>query len=96
MARSINQNAYAGGLPDFRNLGILLRILLAAAFLSASFLLHAAPPNILVILVDDMGFSDIGCYGSEIPTPNIDALAKGGVRFTQFYNTARCSTTRSR
>jgi arylsulfatase A-like enzyme len=72
-----------------------LRFLLAAAFLSASSLLHAAPPNILVILVDDMGFSDIGCYGSEIPTPNIDALAKGGVRFTQFYNTARCSTTRA-
>ena len=52
-------------------------------------------PNILVILVDDMGFSDIGCYGSEIPTPSIDALAAGGVRFTQFYNTARCSTTRA-
>jgi arylsulfatase len=52
-------------------------------------------PNILLIMVDDMGFSDIGCYGSEIPTPNIDALASGGVRFTQFYNTARCSTTRA-
>jgi len=52
-------------------------------------------PNILLILVDDMGFSDIGCYGGEIPTPNIDALAAGGVRFTQFYNTARCSTTRA-
>ena len=38
-----------------------------------------------------MGFSDIGCYGSEIPTPNIDRLAARGVRFTQFYNTARCS-----
>jgi arylsulfatase len=52
-------------------------------------------PNIVVILVDDMGFSDIGCYGSEIPTPNIDALAEHGVRFTQFYNTARCSPTRA-
>jgi arylsulfatase len=52
-------------------------------------------PNIVVILVDDMGFSDIGCYGSEIATPNIDALAKSGVRFTQFYNTARCSPTRA-
>ena len=50
----------------------------------------AAPPNIIVILVDDMGFSDIGCYGSEIPTPNIDKLAANGLRFTQFYNTARC------
>ncbi len=55
----------------------------------------AKRPNILVILVDDMGFSDIGCYGSEIPTPNIDTLASRGVRFTQFYNTARCSTTRA-
>jgi arylsulfatase A-like enzyme len=52
-------------------------------------------PNVVVILVDDMGFSDIGCYGSEIPTPNIDALAEHGVRFTQFYNTARCSPTRA-
>jgi arylsulfatase len=42
-----------------------------------------------------MGFSDIGCYGGEIPTPNLDALAAGGVCFTQFYNTARCSTTRA-
>lgn len=52
-------------------------------------------PNIVIILVDDMGFSDIGCYGSEIPTPNIDALAKGGMRFTQFYNTGRCCPTRA-
>lgn len=54
-----------------------------------------ARPNIVVILVDDMGFSDFGSYGSEIPTPNIDALAKGGLRFTQFYNNARCSPTRA-
>ena len=52
-------------------------------------------PNIVVILVDDMGFSDIGCYGSEIPTPNLDKLAGEGVRFTQFYNTPRCSPTRA-
>jgi arylsulfatase len=52
-------------------------------------------PNVIVILVDDLGWSDFGCYGSEIPTPNIDALAAGGVRFTQFYNTARCSPTRA-
>src|SRR6478735_3683664 len=57
--------------------------------------LSAERPNILLILVDDMGFSDLGCYGSEIPTPNIDALARDGVRFTEFYNTARCSTTRA-
>jgi arylsulfatase A-like enzyme len=54
-----------------------------------------ARPNIIVILIDDMGWSDFGCYGSEIPTPHIDALAAGGLRFTQFYNTARCSPTRA-
>lgn len=52
-------------------------------------------PNIVIILADDMGFSDLGCYGGEIPTPNLDALAHGGLRFTQFYNTARCSPTRA-
>jgi arylsulfatase A-like enzyme len=51
--------------------------------------------NIIVVLVDDMGFSDIGCYGSEIPTPNLDQLAKEGLRFTQFYNTGRCCPTRA-
>jgi arylsulfatase len=55
----------------------------------------AAKPNIIVILADDMGFSDLGCYGGEIRTPNLDALAKGGLRFTQFYNTARCCPTRA-
>jgi arylsulfatase A-like enzyme len=53
------------------------------------------PPNIVVILADDLGFSDIGCYGGEIETPNLDRLAHNGVRFTQFYNCARCCPTRS-
>ena len=52
-------------------------------------------PNILFILVDDMGYSDLGCYGSEIKTPNIDKLAKNGIRFTQFYNTAKCFSSRA-
>jgi arylsulfatase A-like enzyme len=52
-------------------------------------------PNIVVILADDMGFSDIGCYGSEIDTPNLDGLARAGVRFTHFRNTARCCPSRS-
>lgn len=52
-------------------------------------------PNILIILADDMGFSDLGCYGSEIHTPNLDALANNGLRFTQFYNTARCWPSRA-
>jgi arylsulfatase len=52
-------------------------------------------PNIVLILNDDMGFSDIGCYGGEIQTPNLDAFASSGVRFTQFYNTARCCPSRA-
>lgn len=52
-------------------------------------------PNFLVMIADDMGYSDAGCYGGEIATPNLDSLAAGGLRFTQFYNTARCWPTRS-
>ncbi len=52
-------------------------------------------PNIILIMADDIGYSDIGCYGGEIATPNLDALAAGGLRFTQFYNTARCCPTRA-
>src|SRR5947209_9291984 len=55
----------------------------------------AEQPNIVVILCDDMGFSDLGCYGGEIRTPNLDRLAANGLRFTQFYNTARCCPTRA-
>ncbi|HMO37383.1 MAG TPA: sulfatase-like hydrolase/transferase, partial [Gemmatales bacterium] len=52
-------------------------------------------PNILLVLADDLGFSDLGCYGSEIRTPHLDQLAEKGLRFTQFYNTARCWPTRA-
>lgn len=55
----------------------------------------ARPPNVLVILVDDLGYSDLGCYGGEIPTPNIDRLAAAGVRFEKCYNSARCCPTRA-
>lgn len=55
----------------------------------------AERPNIILIMGDDMGISDIGCYGSEINTPNLDALSAGGLRFKQFYNTARCCPTRA-
>jgi arylsulfatase len=73
----------------------------ARLFVVVLFCLSALParaedrPNIVVILVDDMGFSDIGCYGGEIETPNLDALAKGGLRFSRFYNTGRCCPTRA-
>lgn len=52
-------------------------------------------PNIVIIMADDLGYSDLGCYGGEIHTPNLDALSKQGVRFTQFYNAARCCPTRA-
>jgi arylsulfatase len=55
----------------------------------------AAKPNIIFILADDLGYSDLGCYGGEIQTPQLDSLAKNGLRFTQFYNTARCWPTRA-
>lgn len=55
----------------------------------------ALRPNIILIMADDMGFSDLGCYGSEIATPNIDRLAEKGLRFTQFYNNARCCPSRA-
>jgi arylsulfatase A-like enzyme len=72
----------------------LIRVLFALVFCPPLF--AAAPrPNIVVILADDLGWSDIGCYGGEIETPHLDALAAGGLRFTQFYNTARCCPTRA-
>src|SRR3954452_19780399 len=55
----------------------------------------ARRPNIVLILADDLGYSDLGCYGSEIATPNLDRLAAGGLRFTQAYNTARCWPSRA-
>ncbi len=61
----------------------------------APLLLAAEKPNIIVIMSDDMGYSDIGCYGGEIATPNLDSLARNGIRFTQFYNTGRCCPTRA-
>src|SRR4051794_7359733 len=70
---------------------VCLFALFAVNFLRAA----DSRPNIIVILSDDMGYSDLGCFGGEIKTPNLDALAAGGVRFTQFYNTARCCPTRA-
>lgn len=73
-----------------------LTLTVAAAMLAAA---HASaattPPNVVFILADDLGYSDIGCYGGEIATPHLDSLASEGIRFTQFYNTARCWPTRA-
>ena len=68
-------------------------VLVAASVASAPGAL--GKPNVLLILADDLGWSDLGCYGSEIRTPHLDALAEGGVKFTQFYNSARCCPTRA-
>jgi arylsulfatase len=79
-----------------RLLAILLWSLTGAAFPHVTAALAAADrPNFLVILADDLGYSDVGCYGSEIATPNLDLLAAGGLRYTQFYNTSRCWPTRA-
>ena len=56
---------------------------------------EASPPNIILMMADDMGWSDIGCFGSEIATPNIDRIAGEGMRFSHFYNNAKCTTTRA-
>jgi len=68
---------------------------LVVLFTSQLFAAPATRPNVILIMSDDMGYSDLGCYGGEIETPNLDALAMNGLRFTQFYNTARCCPTRA-
>ncbi|MDZ4687544.1 MAG: arylsulfatase [Planctomycetaceae bacterium] len=74
----------------------LVALLMAAGFVSTNSAAWSAErPNVLVILADDLGYSDLGCYGSEIATPQLDALAANGLRFTQFYNTARCWPSRA-
>lgn len=70
----------------------LLRL---ALFIAPALFAEAPRPNILLILADDLGYSDLGCYGGEIRTPNLDRLAEKGLRFTQFYNTGRCWPTRA-
>lgn len=72
------------------NFKIALSLLLLLPSLAA-----AAPPNFVVIMADDLGYSDLGCYGGEIKTPTLDKLAANGLRFSQFYNTARCWPSRS-
>jgi arylsulfatase len=81
---------------------LLLATILFASVFAESETVFAAPaaaaplrPNIVLLLADDMGYSDLGCYGSEIATPNLDRLAAGGMRFSQFYTTPRCCPTRA-
>jgi arylsulfatase len=81
--------------PTLRSCAFLSVALLLPTAVLAAEPAKPARPNVLIFLADDMGFSDLGCYGSEIQTPNLDGLAKNGVRFTQFYNTARCWPSRA-
>jgi arylsulfatase A-like enzyme len=77
---------------------ISIAVALVIAILLGTVALAADPPkrpNVLLILADDLGYSDLGCYGGEIETPNLDRLAAGGLRFSQFYNTARCWPSRA-
>src|SRR5687768_11868021 len=76
-------------------LSLLFTSILASPPTARSAEQNTQPPNILLILADDLGFSDLGCFGGEIATPNLDRLATHGLRFTQFYNTARCWPTRA-
>jgi len=71
-----------------------MRLTLLLAFLFTGANAASDKPNILVVMVDDLGYSDIGCYGGEIDTPNLDRLAQNGLRFSQFYNTAKCHSSR--
>jgi arylsulfatase A-like enzyme len=73
---------------------ISLQLIVACVFALNS-TAQAKRPNVLLIMADDLGYSDLGCYGGEIETPNLNGLAKQGLRFTQFYNTARCWPTRA-
>ena len=77
-------------MPRLFSIVCSLILILASKVLAAE-----QKPNILIILADDLGYSDLGCYGGEIETPNLDTIAANGLRFTQFYNTARCWPTRA-
>ena len=80
-------------IPKIKSASIFAAI--SASLVTLSSAASAPRPNIIVIMSDDMGYSDIGCYGSEIETPVLDKLAANGLRYTQFYNTARCCPTRA-
>ena len=86
---SCNETNWESNKMKPKNLTILGAFLLILAMIPNAG--SAAQPNIVVIMVDDMGYSDLGCYGSEIETPRLDALASQGLRFSQFYKHAQVS-----
>ncbi len=84
-----NRPPLAATIPPMRMFTFMLLCCFSTNFANA-----ANRPNFLIVMADDLGFSDLGCYGSEIETPNLDALAQNGLRFSQFYNTAKCHSSR--
>jgi arylsulfatase len=74
---------------------VLISLCIIVPIILGSYYPAQKRPNIIIIMADDMGYSDIGCFGSEIHTPNLDMLAKNGLRITQFYNASRCCPTRA-
>ena len=83
-------------MPFCRRVSLFLLLLVSGVipgFLSSVMMQQAARPNIILVLVDDMGWSDPSCYGGEIETPNLDRLAAEGLRSSQFYNCAKCEFT---
>ena len=84
-----------GAMRSYFHSAMGLILAAAAAYVVAGETTTAARPNIVLIMADDMGFSGIGCYGSEIATPNLDRLAAEGLRFSRLYNGARCCPTRA-
>ena len=79
---------------DITSLRVVTLMVLLAVHSMSSSLLGTEKPNVIVIMSDDLGYSDLSCYGGEIQTPNIDRLAEEGLRFTGFKNTARCAPSR--
>src|SRR4051794_36369697 len=72
-----------------------LAVALAAGLPATARAADPKRPNVVLIMADDMGYSDLGCFGGEVRTPNLDKLAAGGLRFTNFFNTARCCPSRA-
>lgn len=90
----MNKNSIALGIPKLNLLLIILTLLLWQCAPTKN-TPKPSPPNILLIIIDDLGYSDLGCYGSEIDTKNIDAIAEEGLRFTNFYASPNCSPSRA-
>lgn len=94
--KSVNMHSHPSMWTGIRSLHfIFLLTFILSVNIPLTTLGNSKKPNIIVIICDDMGFSDLGCYGGEIQTPNLDRLAYGGIRYTDFHNNAKCSETRA-